>query len=102
MKKTQKKIVAVLLCALMILGCGTSSFAEEAPDSIVVTEEAPDSTTATQEAADDAGLTEEAADVTGTKDPAGDTEETDLPDGGKHRMKAFHLKSRQLQKEPLR
>lgn len=82
MKKTQKKIVAVLLCALMILGCGTSSFAEEAPDSTVVTEEAPDSTTATQEAADDAGLTEEAADVTGTEDPAGDTEETDLPDGG--------------------
>ena len=81
MKKTQKKIVAVLLCALMILGCGTSSFAEEAPDSTVVTEEAPDSTTATQEAADDAGLTEEAADVTGTEDPAGDTEETDLPDG---------------------
>ena len=83
MKKTQKKIVAVLLCALMILGCGTSSFAEEAPDSTVVTETAPDSTTATQEqkAADDAGLTEEAADVTGTEDPAGDTEETDLPDG---------------------
>lgn len=81
MKKTQKKIVAVLLCTLMILGCGTSSFAEEAPDSTVVTEEAPDSTTATQEAADDAGLTEEAADVTGTEDPAGDTEETDLPDG---------------------
>ena len=73
MKKTQKKIVAVLLCALMILGCGTSSFAEEAPDSTVVTETAPDSTTATQEqkAADDAGLTEEAADVTGTEDPAG-------------------------------
>lgn len=81
MKETQKKIVAVLLCALMILGCGTSSFAEEAPDSTVVTETAPDSTTATQEAADDAGLTEEAADVTGTEDPAGDTEETDLPDG---------------------
>ena len=40
MKKTQKKIVAVLLCALMILGCGTSSFAEEAPDSTVVTETA--------------------------------------------------------------